>query len=319
MDFRLPTSEQLHAGLRALKTVAESDGPLNAGEAALLTAAQHAFGGQFDLDALDPITPEALAGLVQDRQIRWQLTGGLIVMTMADGDVEDAEVGVVEAFASALDVDELAVRNLRRVADGHRRTARLSILRHQWAPRKLKQLAARDGKGVYWKALLALLNRNRDPALAARYEALADCPPGSLGRGYYDFITQNGISFPGQPGSPPEVIVFHDMTHVLAGYGTTPSDEILAAAFSAGYSHHDHLNWLMFVLLQFQLGIQTAPGVEPEYDMLEPARLIAAVRRGAAMKIDLNAAWEYWPVINEPLDTLRARYNILPESAFLHT
>lgn len=317
MEFRVPNPTQLHAGLRALYTVAIADGPVDAGEQAMLEAANRAFRGEVDLSALTPIAPDALAHVIQDRQIRWQLCGALVIMAMADGDVDAVEVAEVERFAAALEVDDVAVLNLRRVADGHLRLARLSILRRQWAPRKLKQLAAERGAGVYWKALKALLRLDDDPALTARYTALAGCAPGSLGRAYYDLIAGAGVPFPGQIGSPPEVIVFHDMTHVLAGYGTTPEEEILAAAFSAGYSEHENMNWLMFVLLQFQLGIQTAPRVEPEYDTLDVARMLAAIRRGAAMTIDLNATWDYWEDIDTPVEALRARFNILPEAHFL--
>lgn len=103
-----------------------------------------------------------------------------------------------------------------------------------------------------------------EPALSARYRALGQAPEGSLGRAYHDFIVANGYSFPGEKGAAAEAITFHDMTHVLSGYGTTPQEEILVVAFSAGYSRQENFNWLMFVLMQFQLGMGLAPGVEAE-------------------------------------------------------
>jgi tellurite resistance protein len=317
MEFRIPTPQQLEAGLRAIKTVAEVDGPLNKGERALLTAASRALGGGAPIDALAPITPEQLAAAVDDRQIRWQLTGALVVTTLADGDVDQEEAALVQRFARAMQVEDPSVENMRRLAQGQLRLARLDILRRQWAPRKIREIAAAEGAGTYWKALLGVLRIDDDPALSARYRALERAPAGSLGRGYYDFVIANGFPFAGEKGAAPEVIAFHDMTHVLAGYATTPQEEILAAAFSAGYSREENFNWLMFVLSQFQLGIHMAPGVEPEYDMMNPARMIAAIRRGAAMNLDLNVGWSYWDVINEPVEELRIRYNILPEEQFL--
>ncbi len=306
-----------------MKTVAEVDGPLNGQELALLEAIARAFGraGTEGSEAkvgpaasLDPIEPAELAERLIDPQIRWQLTGGLVVMTLADGDVEKSESEIVSRFAAAMGVEDPAVRNLRRVATGWRRLARLDILRRQWAPRKLRALAAEQGPGVYWAAARGVMRNYVDEAVSRRYRALADKPPGTLGRAYADYVERNGFSMPGEKGSPPEVIVFHDMSHILADYDTTPAEEILVAAFSAGYSEAEPFNWLMFVLLQFQLGIQTAPGVEPEYDMLDPGRLLEAISRGAAMNLDLNVGWDYWTVIDENVDTLRARYGIRPEA-----
>ncbi|MBL8072191.1 MAG: hypothetical protein JNM35_13960, partial [Nitrospira sp.] len=40
------------------------------------------------------------------------------------------------------------------------------------------------------------------------------------------------------------------------------------------------------------------------------------MRRGAAMNVDLNHGWDYWPVMGEQVEDLRQRYNILPIEAF---
>lgn len=36
------------------------------------------------------------------------------------------------------------------------------------------------------------------------------------------------------------------------------------------------------------------------------------------MTVDLNHEWDYWPVMREPVEVLRQRYNILPVEAFHH-
>jgi hypothetical protein len=41
-----------------------------------------------------------------------------------------------------------------------------------------------------------------------------------------------------------------------------------------------------------------------------------ALHRGAAMNVDLNDGWDYWPVMGEQVEELRRRYNILPVEAF---
>ncbi|MCB9704887.1 MAG: hypothetical protein H6711_23630 [Myxococcales bacterium] len=317
MDFRVPNPEQLRLGLRSLATVAAIDGPRNSGEEALLSAAWCALGGcPGALPKLPLITPIELACGIQDRQLRLQLVGAMLVMTMADGEVVPAEAEIVAAFAEALEVEDASVTNLERIAAHRYRIARMDILRRQWAALKIRDLAADEGLGVYWRALLGLFRRYEDPAVAAYYRAFAELPPGSLGRAYYDFTVGNGFAFPGERGALPEVMVFHDMTHVLSGYATTPEEEILVAAFTAGYVRREPLDMLMFVLPMYQLGLEVAPLNEPQFDHLNPSRLIPALRRGAAMSINLNEEWDYRGVVGEPVEALRERYNILPESRF---
>lgn len=177
-------------------------------------------------------------------------------------------------------------------------------------------MAGEQGVGVYFKAILGMLRVREDPETVARFRAFERFPAGSLGRGYFDYMVENGFSWPGEKGAPPEAMLFHDLTHVLSGYRTTPGEEILAATFSAGYSTREVHNWFMFVLSQFQLGVQLAPGVRPAVMQLDPRRLIIAYRRGAAVRLDLNEGWDPWPLLDRPVEDVRAELNVLPESHF---
>jgi len=51
----------------------------------------------------------------------------------------------------------------------------------------------------------------------------------------------------------------------------------------------------------------------------DPTKALIAIRRGAAMNVDLNNGWDYWPVMGEQIEELRRRYNILPAEAFYPT
>lgn len=317
MSFQFPNATQLQAGLRALKTLAVVDGQLAEAEAGVIRAAQRVFGDDSAIDELAPITPGELAAAVEPPALRQQLFGGLVVMSMADGEVAETEAACVAAFAEAFGIEDGAVANLQRIAKGQLRTARLDIARRHWAPRKVRQVAAQEGPQVYVRAVLGMLNLKSYPEVIMRYQALGEMPAGSLGRAYFDYMVDNGFEFPGAAGAPPEAMIYHDFTHVLSGYGTTPDEEILAATFSAGYSSYERVNWLVFVLSQFQLGHPTAPNVPPARMQMNPDRLIAAFRRGDAMTIDINDGWDPWPVMAEPLEALRERYGIRPEAEFL--
>jgi hypothetical protein len=43
-----------------------------------------------------------------------------------------------------------------------------------------------------------------------------------------------------------------------------------------------------------------------------------SMQRDAAMNVDLNDGWDYWPVMGKQVEELRRRYNILPFEGF-HT
>jgi hypothetical protein len=316
MEFVVPTIEELGYGLRALKTLGLSDGALHETERDVMTAVQAMFGDTRPIDAIEPITPEELARGIASPATRKQLFGGMIVMCMADGEIAADEARAVAAFGAALDIDDASIANLARIAKGQLLRARLDILRRQWAVRKIRAMAEEQGVGVYFKAILGLLAVREDSETVARFRAFEKYPAGSLGRGYYDYMIANGFSFPGEKGAPPEAMLFHDLTHVLSGYRTTPGDEILTATFSAGYSTHEVHNWFMFVLSQFQLGHPTAPGVKPEVMQLDPRRMLVAYRRGTAVNRDLNEGWDPWPVLDRPLEAVRAELNVLPESHF---
>ncbi len=162
------------------------------------------------------------------------------------------------------------------------------------------------------RSFAAMVGLREDAQIAARYRALAGYPEGSLGRAYADFITGNGFSFPGEKGSPPEFIIFHDLTHVLSGYGTDPQGELQVLAFHAGCQREekDPFSFLMFGIAEFHLGLTLSPVAEGSRGQLDPAQMLAALQRGVACKVDPVDGWDPWPVMRRPLAELRAEYGI---------
>lgn len=312
MDFMLPSPEQGLYGLRALKTVGMADGALDQSEIAMLHAARELTGATCDIDALEPIEPDALAAAITDAQLRWQLVSAMVVMSMVDQDADEREIERIEAFARALRVDNNAVATARHLAHDQMLLVRFDIVRRFWAVEKIVQNIRERGLRALWETIQAARRKYENPELAARYQALAALPPDTLGRAYYESMRENGFPLPGEPGAAAETITYHDMTHVLGGYGTTPDEEILVASFSAGFRKKNPMSFILFVMCQFHLGIPIAPGVPPERGLFDPRAVLQAVRRGAAMNVDLSDDWEYWPVIDQPVDALRKRYNIQP-------
>ena len=312
MDFRVPPPEVVPIGLRAMRAVAESDGPLDAAEREMLSAAQRVFGTQIDIDTLPPITPAETAAALSDPQLRWQLAHGLIVMALSDGRPKKAEAECVRAFAEALEVPLQDISTLEKLADEHFALARLDIAR-RFAGREQMVADVRE-KGVGWlaRSLSTIAGLREDPELAAPYRALEASPVGSLGRAYFDFVRGNGFTFVGEKHGSPEPLVVHDLSHILSGYGTDPIGEIQVLSFQAGYRKRNPFTYVLFALFQFQLDLRMSP-LAPSFEgTFDPEKMMIALQRGAAMDRDLTDAWDWWPVMDRPLEEVRRDFGIPP-------
>ena len=316
MQLKLPSPEQAYWGLRAMKTVAMADGVMDASERHMLESIQRIFGTTHDLEQLAPITPAELAHVFPDPQLRRQLVQGLVIMTLIDGKAGSKETEHVEQFAQALGIEAPEVKNLRHVLKGEMFQLRLDLVRRFWLRQKVTEVWNKEGIRGLFKFVLGMMGRYENKELAVRYQGLEHCPPGSLGRSLWEYWHENGFALPGQKGGAPEQIVFHDCAHVLSGYGTAPEEEVQVACFSAGFQRREPWMFVFFVLLQFHAGIRMTPITKARTGMFDPLKAIIAIRRGAAMSVDLNDGWDYWPVMDEQVEDLRRRYNILPIEAF---
>jgi tellurite resistance protein len=300
-----------------MKTIALADGVLDAAEHRMLRSVQEILGTHYAVGDLAPVTPEELASAITDRQIRHQLIQGLIVVSLIDGKASEAETRTIERFARALEVDAPEVRDLRYLINGEMLRLRLDLGRRFWLREKVKEIWKTERIRGLFKFVRGMIGRYEDAALARRYQALEHYPQGSLGRSYWEYCRTNGFPLPGEKGGAAEQVLFHDCAHVLSGYGTTPDQEVQVACFSAGFQRRDPWAFVFFVLLQFHVGIRMTPITEARTGFFDPAKAMIAIRRGAAMTVDLNNGWDYWPVMREQVEDLRRRYNILPIESFL--
>ncbi len=317
MELKMPNHEQAYWGLRAMKTIAMADGVLNESERHMLSSVQKVIGTTYDIEELTPITPLELAQAFPDPQLRKQLVQGLIVVSLIDGKPDEAEVNLVEQFAQELEVSALETKNIRHVLNREILQLRLDLVRRFWLRPKINELWNKEGIKGLSKFIRGMMGKYENKELAARYQALEQYPAGSLGRSYYEYCRANGFPLPGEKSGSPEQILFHDCAHILSGYGTTPEEEVQVACFSAGFQRREPWLFVFFVLLQFHVGIRMTPITTARTGMFDPLKAMIAIRRGAAMNIDLNNGWDYWPVMGEQVEELRRRYNILPIEAFI--
>lgn len=313
MEIPKPPPEIARAGLRALKTVALADGEFRPIERELIDAVmEHVLGVDVDLDALEPITPEELADLVEPQPFRERIVRGCAMLTLIDGDADDDERDFVTRAGKACGVKDKTLKAIKHYAKGQMRLLRLDVARRFIGADRMRKMVRQEGILGFFKTLIQALRKSEDTKLADRYRALGDLPEGTLGRGYFDFIRGNDFSLPGEVGAAPELITFHDSMHVLGGYGTHPEDEAQIAAFHAGQHGEDPFGMLLFSVMQFQLGVQITPAAEGYVGRAKPALLAKAFVRGSKCKGDLIRDWDPRDHWERPMAELRAELGIEP-------
>lgn len=307
------TPSQVTAGLRVMKTVALSDGALREQEVSLLDAAARALGQPCDARALAEIAPSEAAVLMGDRVVRERALQAAMLVSMIDGEVSDAEVRTIESFAAALGVNEARVHNLRQLARGQVRRMWVDLARRSFARPVFEEALRTRGLAGVLKIVLPMVGLGADPELARRYNDLGQLPEGTLGRAYWRFIVENELGFPGE-GPVAEEGVWHDVSHVLGGYGTGPAGEVSVVCFIAGYRREDPFFWLFTIALQYHLGIKVSPYSVGLLGHFEPERVIRALRRGMSMTRDLSVGYDPWPDMARPLDEVRRDYGVPPDA-----
>lgn len=311
MQLETVPNEVANAGLRAIFTVACADGEVTPLETAFIDSVQtNILRSHVDLARLVGIAPEELAEAVPAGELRTRIVCGMVVASCIDGEATVEEVAVIEAFARALGVDLAPVRTARRLANEQLTLARIAIVRRALPGYKIKQTLRERGPVALIKQFIPMMG-GHDDALAAKYRALEAYPAGTLGRGYFDFITANQFSFPGEPNAGPEIIVTHDCLHVIGGYGTSATEEIDIAAFQAGCHDDNPLYGILFGLAQYHLGVQMAPVAPAEKGHADPMRMLRAFARGTEIKRDMWADFRPWDHFAKPLDTFRTELGLV--------
>jgi hypothetical protein len=316
MQLITPSPDQALAGLRAMRTIADAGAPLGPAAIAMIGAAQRSLlHCPADFAALAPIAADELAAAFPEPDLARQLVQGMVLVAIADDRPEPARMAAVGRFAAAMGVDEPGLAAIRHLADEHMLMFRLDFYRRWHIRDIMKDQRRRGGLSGLIKGIAGLKGLYADSALAARYHALGELPTGTLGRAFHDHYQANGFAFPGEKHGFPEAGVYHDFTHVLSGYGTTPADEVLVAAFIAGYRRSNPYFVLLFAMLTFGAGMNMTPALQPVVHsaLAEDGladRFFEALRRGGAMQIDLSANWNFWPWVEKPLEQARAELNI---------
>lgn len=299
---------ELVAVARALRVIAETNQNFTDGEADFIStiAAMHSV--TLDPRSLEPITPEALAAAVKNPFERKRAVQLLLVMSLVEGEATLEAEKALRRFAAALDVHEKGLDVVREVAKEQILLARFDMFQRG------RKALFRDKALATITSLAKAAIFGEDHATAEKYRALATYPEGSLGRVLHDSWREHGFPIPGEKNGLPERGIFHDIGHVLSGYGVDPYGEIRQGAFQAGFVREDGFAFFLFVVLQFHIGIRLTPVAKGEKGYFDVKDVLRAVARGAACKVDLSDPkdFDFWAVAKVPVEELRVRYGIPP-------
>lgn len=297
--------------LGAMRDVAAPPSP--ADRASIEAAYRYIFRGvaPLDVDALPPTPPDALARALATPDLAREALRFLAVMALVDGVIDEAKIARVLGYASALGVREHYLRQLAQAAAGRLKQVGIDMMRQN----------VRSIPGLVWNAeavdaiFLPYAGDRADAALTARYEALAHLAPGTFGHTFWAHYHKNGYPFPGRPdGLNERFATPHDSTHVLSGYDTTPRGEVLVSTFTAAMHRREPMSGhVLPVIFSWHLGIQLNAVAKSATGALDPEAFWLAWERGARITTDTFApSWDFWAVVDEPLDALRRRYGIPP-------
>jgi hypothetical protein len=230
MDLVVFSEKEIIPVLRALRAVAAANDSFTKAEADLVEAVGRLHGVAVNANALDPISFDELARAVTDSHRRKRAVQLAIVAALVEGPPDPRAEQAVADMGNVLGVPEAGIKVLSDVAGHHALLARIDMMR-----RMRKFITRLDGvAGLFRFAMPFLGLSGEDAEILARFRALGSLPQGTLGRELHDHYVDHGFDMPGSGGIP-EKFVFHDIGHILSGYGVDPHGEIQQAAFQAGF------------------------------------------------------------------------------------
>jgi hypothetical protein len=282
----------------------------------MTAAASSVLNIEADLDELAPITPVELAAGLRTPGLADQVTQAMVVAVLADGEPDPVCFATLERFAAALGITAPALHTVRLLCEHHTLLCRLDWLRRSHIKDMMvDQYRHHGGLRGLAGGILGMRGLREDSAIAKRYIALGDLPPDTLGHAFFRHYRSNGFAFPGEAHGFPESGVYHDFSHVLGGYDTTPQGEHCVAGFQAGYKRVNPFYVILLPAFSFGAGVNVTPLDQPHITeiLAEPGlatRFIEAVERGSRLNTDLSDSWDFWSLMPLPLDEARRRLNV---------
>jgi hypothetical protein len=274
---------------------------------------------ELDIATLTEIEPATLQRCIQRNSEAKQLVRFMVIISLAEGRPNCEQVALIKSFAKALGVKEPAVKVVNHLARNRIWRFRFSFFPHSHLRNYFRNTYRITGAVRHVaKGLLVFRGKMKETSLSERFRALEHLSRETLGYHFFDHMVQAGLAFPGEKGGFPIGAVYHDFTHVLSGYDTTPEGEMRNAAFQAGYTQDDDDFFVaLFAILIHTAGINVTPFEMPVLlgrigqDNLA-LEMFHAMQRGSRMTVDLGASWDFWQYVEQPIAMVREQLGIVP-------
>ncbi|HEV8549150.1 MAG TPA: hypothetical protein VGQ57_08980 [Polyangiaceae bacterium] len=308
MDVKVFNKSELPIALGAVRAL---DPNITADQDALLATVAALHGVDLFPRALPFPGLAYLARTFRDQRSRRRLLELAVAAVMVDGQVVPGAVHGLDHLAHALDQSDRDLTALKTLASRKQLMARVDFTRRMAARMFGDGWAGEQERGT--RKLLAGLLRTRDDAqVAARYHALGQLHPMSFGYALWQHFANNHFRFPGEGGGVPERLLFHDIGHVISGYGTDPEGELQQAAFYTGCTRDDGFIALYVGILQFEFGSRAAAEPDRPGATVDIDKVTSALVRGASTRLDLCEGWDFWPFVPQSLSDVRRSLGVPP-------
>ncbi len=318
MGFEININEDQQIDLlRALKTIALANQTMSFLEFSYIESLQkHLLNCEAHLDSLDTITADELSRSFITTRDKKTVLGGCILLALVDGEAGSAEEIVLKEFENGL-----GFRSKELEAFMDIRAGRIARLKKTLGKRSFgghsNRVYMRSRPIAFIRQKISARLKIEQPLLVKKYHALGSYNEDSLGKHYFNFLKDNALKFPGETGSLPEHLIYHDLTHILAEFGTTPDEEILAVAFQSAYQDYNPFFSLLTAISLFHLGLPSAGSevARPEKMKWQPDTFFRELARGMKCSVDLSDGWDHWEYMRTPISEVRDNLNIKPRFA----
>jgi hypothetical protein len=303
------TSRIVAAGL--LGGIDVDGGPTHEQRTVFDALARHYLGlSGADLAALEPMDAASLRDLLPDPNLRRRFHHLHVALETCRHPQTAAQVTAVEEYADALGTpsDDRAI--LRALVDEGAERAAADYRRY------VADAAPKRGEPTL--ASVPFDPDAPEPELTPQLAAFADLPDGTLGRAYLEFYERNGLDLPGGGRALMDhFYVAHDMTHVIAGLGTSAAAEIALSAFMVGMDGNDvNFSALVCSLMIHEagVGVPTSIAHAESHTLAAPAAadlLGRELERGSECTADFSLV-DHFELAPLPLAEVRERFGVRP-------
>lgn len=266
--------------------------------------------------------PEQVSAVLVDPQQRRQLSHMVVTLELMLHPLPPGLQRHAERYLAAAGIETPYVAVVRDTAQAHLVRLHADLMRNSWYTEQTIQGIFKGRFTEMVRSKLSYYSLGQDRQLAAKWQALEDCPVGSWGHTVSEFYRVHGFAYPGEHDGIYEVGALHDWVHVIADYGTSPEGEIDVFAFIAETMDDDRgFIQFVFTLALFQnASVDTVGGrkviiarADTLSDPLATDRLAGALHRASKCTADVMGGVDHFALADRPLDELRELWNIEPK------